>query len=231
MLTDDIKQAIQGAYTRFLEQKGLKARYGQRLMIAEVARSLGNIETDEDNERCGDPAVVAVEAGTGTGKTVAYSLASIPIARAAEKRLVIATATVALQEQIVNKDLPDIIKNSGLKFSYALAKGRGRYLCLSRLDHWLDSHGQERRQADMLADQGYHLDVSDEHKELFGDMLDRLSRGRWDGDRDSWPEAIEDSTWRIITTDHTQCMGRRCGHYDSCSFYKAREGLEKVEIV
>ena len=231
MLTDDTKQAIQGAYTRFLEQKGLKARYGQRLMIAEVARGLGNIETGDDNERSGDPAVVVVEAGTGTGKTVAYSLAAIPVARAAEKRLVIATATVALQEQIVNKDLPDIIKNSGLKFSYALAKGRGRYLCLSRLDHWLDSHGQERRQADMLAEQGYHIDVSDEHKELFGDMMDRLSRGRWDGDRDSWPDAIEDSTWRIITTDHTQCMGRRCGNYDSCSFYKAREGLEKVDVI
>lgn len=231
MLTEDLKQAIQGAYSRFLEQKGLKARYGQRLMIAEVARSLGNIETDEDNERSGDPAVVAVEAGTGTGKTVAYSLAAIPIARQAEKSLVISTATVALQEQIVHKDLPDIIHNSGLKFSYALAKGRGRYLCLSRLDHWLDSHGQERRQADMLAEQGYHLDVNDEHKELFGEMLDRLSRGRWDGDRDSWPEAIEDSTWRIITTDHTQCMGRRCGNYDSCSFYKAREGLEKVDVI
>lgn len=131
MLTDDIKQAIQGAYTRFLEQKGLKARYGQRLMIAEVARGLGNIETGDDNERSGDPAVVVVEAGTGTGKTVAYSLAAIPVARAAEKRLVIATATVALQEQIVNKDLPDIIKNSGLKFSYALAKGRGA-ICACR---------------------------------------------------------------------------------------------------
>jgi len=231
MLSDELKQAIQAAYSRFLEQKSLKARYGQRLMIAEVARGLGNIQTDENNERSGDPAVVVVEAGTGTGKTVAYSLAAIPVARQAEKRLVIATATVALQEQIVDKDLPDIIKNSGLKFTYALAKGRGRYLCLSRLDHWLESHGQEQRQADMLAEQGYHLDASDEHKELFGEMMDRLARGRWDGDRDSWPEAVEDSAWRIITTDHTQCLGRRCGNYDSCSFYKAREGLEKVDVI
>src|SRR5690554_6702392 len=134
MLSDEIKNTIQSAYTRFLDSKGLKARYGQRLMIAEVAKTLGTIAVDEEGKRSGDPAVLAIEAGTGTGKTVAYSLAAIPIAKAAGKRLVVATATVALQEQIVDKDLPDIIKNSGLHLSYALARGRGRYLCLSKLD-------------------------------------------------------------------------------------------------
>src|SRR5690554_702541 len=117
MLSDELKNTIQGAYTRFLDKKGLKARYGQRLMIAEVAKVLGNIAVDEEGKRSGEPAVVAIEAGTGTGKTVAYSLAAIAAARAAGKRLVIATATVALQEQIVDKDLPDIIKNSGLHFT------------------------------------------------------------------------------------------------------------------
>ncbi len=231
MLTDELKQAIQSAYGRFLDSRSLKSRYGQRQMIAEVARGLGNIEVDEEAQRTGDPAVVVVEAGTGTGKTVAYSLAAIPVAKAAGKRLVISTATVALQEQIVSKDLPDLVRNSGLQFSYALAKGRGRYLCLSRLDHWLDSHEQTRRQADLLAEDGYSLEVSDENLELFARMMDQLARGRWDGDRDSWPDAIEDPAWRIITTDHTQCMGRRCGSYDSCSFYKAREGLEKVDVI
>ncbi len=80
--------------------------------------------------------MVAVEAGTGTGKTVAYSLAAIPTAKAAGKRLVIATATVALQEQNrATRICPDLMRNSGLNFSFALAKGRGRYLCLSKLDH------------------------------------------------------------------------------------------------
>ncbi len=83
---------------------------------------MGCIAVDDEGKRSGEPAVLAIEAGTGTGKTVAYSLAAIPAARAAGKRLVIATATVALQEQIVDKDLPDIIKNSGLNFTYALLK-------------------------------------------------------------------------------------------------------------
>ncbi|HBZ99513.1 MAG TPA: ATP-dependent DNA helicase DinG, partial [Pseudomonas sp.] len=104
MLSTELKSQIQGAYTRFLEAKGLKARYGQRLMIAEVAKVLGTVKVDDEGRRSSEPAVVAVEAGTGTGKTVAYSLAAIPTAKAAGKRLVIATATVALQEQIVHKD-------------------------------------------------------------------------------------------------------------------------------
>lgn len=118
MLSTELKTQIQGAYTRFLEAKGLKPRYGQRLMIAEVAKMLGAIKADDEGRRDGEPAIVAVEAGTGTGKTVAYSLAAIPAAKAAGKRLVIATATVALQEQIVHKDLPDLMRNSGLDFSF-----------------------------------------------------------------------------------------------------------------
>ncbi|HAC69159.1 MAG TPA: ATP-dependent DNA helicase DinG, partial [Pseudomonas sp.] len=95
MLSTELKTQIQGAYTRFLEAKSLKPRYGQRLMIAETAKGLGAITQDGEGHREGEPAVVAVEAGTGTGKTVAYALAAIPAAKAAGKRLVIATATVA----------------------------------------------------------------------------------------------------------------------------------------
>ena len=72
--------------------------------------------------------------GTGTGKTIAYAVAAIPVARALNKRLVVATATIALQEQFVNKDLPDIRRHTGLDFSFTRAKGRRRYVCLSKLD-------------------------------------------------------------------------------------------------
>jgi ATP-dependent DNA helicase DinG len=126
MLSTELKSQIQGAYSRFLEAKGLKARYGQRLMIAEVAKVLGTIKTDDEGRRESEPAVVAVEAGTGTGKTVAYSLAAIPTAKAAGKRLVIATATVALQEQIVHKDLPDLMRNSGLLHLLSILKKYNR---------------------------------------------------------------------------------------------------------
>ncbi|TLX53045.1 ATP-dependent DNA helicase DinG [Stutzerimonas nosocomialis] len=231
MLSTELKSQIQGAYTRFLEAKGLKPRYGQRLMIAEVAKVLGAIETDEEGRREGEPAVVAVEAGTGTGKTVAYSLAAIPTAKAAGKRLVIATATVALQEQIVNKDLPDLMRNSGLNFSFALAKGRGRYLCLSKLDVLLQEGQAQSATAQLFEEEGFGIDVDEVSQKLFNSMIEKLAGNRWDGDRDAWPEALEDPVWARLTTDHSQCTGRHCPNFQQCSFYKAREGMTKVDVI
>ena len=142
MLSDDLKQQIQQAYSTFLEKKKLKPRYGQRLMIAEIAKGLAGVPQDADGKRNGDGHVVVVEAGTGTGKTLAYLLGVMPVAKAMGKKVVLATATVALQDQVVNKDIPEILRNSGFSFSYALAKGRGRYLCLSKLDR-LMTPGQD----------------------------------------------------------------------------------------
>lgn len=101
MLTDDLKKTIQGAYTEFLNSKDLKARYGQKLMIAEIAKTLGSIHLNEEEERDSEGHICVVEAGTGTGKTVAYLLAALPIAKAMGKKLVVSTATVALQEQVI----------------------------------------------------------------------------------------------------------------------------------
>lgn len=231
MLSNELKTQIQGAYSSFLEAKALKPRYGQRLMIAEVAKVLGSIEVDEEGHRSGEPAVVAVEAGTGTGKTVAYSLAAIAAAKAAGKRLVIATATVALQEQIVNKDLPDILRNSGLSFSFTLAKGRGRYLCLSKLDMLLQEGQTQNSTAQMFAEEGFRIDVDENGLKLLTQMMERLAGNRWDGDRDSWNEAIEDTDWSRVTTDHSQCTKRHCPNFQQCAFYKAREGMTKVDVI
>lgn len=231
MLSAELKSQIQGAYTRFLEAKELKPRYGQRLMIAEVAKALGAIKEDEEGHREGEPAVVAVEAGTGTGKTVAYSLAAIACAKASGKRLVIATATVALQEQIVHKDLPDLLRNSGLAFSFALAKGRGRYLCLSKLDVLLQEGQAQSATAQLFADDGFNIDVDETSSKLFNQMIERLAGNRWDGDRDSWPEAIDDAHWAQLTTDHSQCTNRHCPNFQQCAFYKAREGMTKVDVI
>ncbi|MGH8436873.1 MAG: DEAD/DEAH box helicase, partial [Pseudomonas sp.] len=184
MLSTELKSQIQGAYSRFLEAKSLKPRYGQRLMIAEIAKVLGAITVDDEGRRDSEPAVVAVEAGTGTGKTVAYSLATIPIAKAAGKRLVIATATVALQEQIVFKDLPEVMRNSGLNFSFALAKGRGRYLCLSKLDMLLQEGEAQSATAQLFAEEGFKIEVDEGSQKLFTRMVERLAGNQWDGDRD-----------------------------------------------
>jgi len=111
MLNEDTKAEIQAAYRAVLAGKDLRARYGQRLMIAEIARYLGEI-TENDGQRTSAHKACVLEAGTGTGKTLAYLLAAIPVARQLGKQLVVSTATVALQDQIVNKDLPDLKAHS-----------------------------------------------------------------------------------------------------------------------
>lgn len=221
MLSEEVKERIQSAYRSWLTGKGFRPRHGQRLMIAEIARRLCTTE--------GEP-IAVVEAGTGTGKTVAYALAAIPIAQALDKTLVIATATVALQEQIVLRDLPEIIRQSGLEFSYALAKGRSRYLCLSKLDQLLSGSEPEPATLALYPDEQL-THVGEQASQLYQELLQALAEDRWDGDRDQWPHGIDDVDWQRITTDHGQCSGRRCPHVRQCSFFKAREQIGKVDVI
>ena len=106
MLTQELKEQIQSLYRECLKAMSLRPRYGQRHMIAAIARSLGEIHEGDDGNRDNQAGIAVVEAGTGTGKTLAYLLAALPVALAKERKLLISTATVALQEQILNKDLP-----------------------------------------------------------------------------------------------------------------------------
>ncbi len=230
MLSENLKKQIQSGYTRFLESKGLKARYGQKLMIAEVARTLGGIELGDEGERLSEGHVCVVEAGTGTGKTVAYLLAAIPVAKALGKKLVISTATVALQEQIVHKDLPDLKQHSDLSFSFGLAKGRGRYLCLSKLDRVLMEHESALNPTRAL----YEDEVPQAGAEaikLYSSMMESLAANHWDGDRDNWPQTVEQEDWGRVTTDHRQCSGRRCSNVSACSFFKSRDSLGSVDCI
>lgn len=230
MLTDSVKKQIQGAYSKFLENKNLKSRYGQKLMIAEIAKTLGNIELDEENVRESAGHICVVEAGTGTGKTIAYLLPSIAIAKALGKKLVVSTATVALQEQIVYKDLPELHRHSDLSFSFALAKGRGRYLCLSKLDNLLAEYESGLNPTKALYEDELPS-VTAQGIKIYQSMMEALASNKWNGERDTWPQALEQEEWQIITTDHRQCTGRRCSNVSSCSFFKARDSLHSVDCI
>lgn len=229
-LTDDTKQTIQQAYRDVLAGKDIKARYGQRLMIAEIARYMGGI-TSDDGQRTSPPAACVVEAGTGTGKTLAYLISAIPVAKALGKTLVISTATVALQDQIVNKDLPDLRKHSKMDFNWTLAKGRGRYLCMSRLETRLhdEGNGDSDTMPLFLMDEPGKQEPGT--RAFFEDMLASYGARKWDGDRDHWPDQIPDDIWRQVTTDHRQCTNRHCSYFDSCAFFDARKDLDNADII
>jgi ATP-dependent DNA helicase DinG len=229
LLTDELKERIREAYNAIVESKSLSPRWGQRQMIAEVANTLARIPP-QGEAGVGAPAVCVIEAGTGTGKTIAYAVAAIPLAQALGKRLVVATATIALQAQFVNKDLPDIRASSGLGFSYVLAKGRRRYICLSKLDRQLAAGAPDSDLLPLYPDEMV-APAAAEARPVYDAMLNALGRGEWDGDRDNWPESVSEEIWYSVTTDHGQCSGRRCPNIGQCSFFRARDALQNADII
>lgn len=212
-LTDELKAEIQLAYRTWLASRGFKPRRGQRQMIADIARAL----TEGGDRLC------VVEAGTGTGKTIAYCLAAIPIAQALDKRVVIATATVALQEQVVLRDLPDMQRHAKLDFTFTLAKGRGRYVCLKRLDDRMALKGDAE---DQLFDPPDADDLA-----IYGRLQSAFGSGSWDGELDSWPEALPRNLWLPITNDRAGCSAGRCSHYHHCPFFRARRQVAEADVV
>lgn len=218
MIPDDIRTEIQKTYTEFLEALGHRPRSGQKQMIAAIARRLMHSQPISK--------IIAVEAGTGTGKTLAYLLSALPIARHLGKTLVVSTGTVALQEQLIYKDIPDIISKTKMRFGYSLVKGRGRYLCQLKLDQMLSGveHGD---QMGMYLDGDISTFRGDSLK-LYQSMDAALRQQEWDGDRDSWDDPVDEQDWRPLTSDRYQCLGRTCDHVANCTFFKARNELEDV---
>jgi len=185
-------------------------------MVAQTAKILaGNFEK---SRRIG-----VIEAGTGTGKSLAYCLGAIPLSLSLGKKLCISTATVALQEQLLNKDLPMFRQYSGLNFDYAVIKGRGRYICASKLELAADSHASQ--------DQAVWQNVPDKKdlllvKELWQAWLDK----KWDGERDSWPTTISNTLWFQIQCDKFTCSKQMAAHRQ-CPFHKAREIIDKLDVL
>jgi len=233
MIPEDIKTRIQAAYRQLLEQQSLRPRYGQRQMIAAIANTLSDIPpaTDGDDEMPEHRRPICViEAGTGTGKTLAYLLGAIPLAQHLGRKVVISTATVALQEQIMLKDIPDLIAHSDLEFSYTLAKGRGRYVCLSRLDLLLQDNASQRAMEELFGE-ALERPGGEYDRVLYQEMLERISSGHWHGDRDDWDGVISDMDWSPVTVEAGQCAGPKCSNFSRCCFYQAREAVQTADCV
>ena len=222
MLEQSIKETIQQGYRQFLKSRDLKPRLGQKQMIAAIANSLGHSDADK---RLG-----VIEAGTGTGKTVGYLLSALPIARAKEKTVVVATGTIALQEQLILKDIPDLLEASGWNHQVALVKGRGRYVCNMRLEQCLDAIKSKEAGLFLFEDE-MPFNPNAQSEALYQELSESLENNSWDGDRDAWDTRIPDIDWQTLTVDHRQCTGRRCQFVDQCPFFKARAELEEADCI
>ena len=226
----DTQQKIQEGYSKFLESNCLRPRVGQKQMISLVANTLGNIKQDASGQRSSDNGICVVEAGTGTGKTIAYLLSTLPLARLMGKQVVISTGTVALQEQLVNKDIPMLLKSANWDCNISLVKGRGRYLCPLRLEQYLDG-AKAKENGLFLFDDEINFNPSDSIIKKYREMDEALNEKEWLGDRDSWSGIIGDVEWKPLTINRSQCTGRKCRHIKKCCFFKARDDIEKSECI
>ncbi len=228
MLSETIKKDIREAYNRVVAGKNFVSRLGQRSMIAEIAKSLEpllNLNLNEENNP-----VCIIEAGTGIGKTLAYMASVIPIGLVANKKIIISTATIALQEQLVEKDLPEFKEYSGIEFDFLLLKGRRRYVCLSKLDLITQDYKNSFASLPMYPDEESTISKPD-HKQTYEAMIEALTLGKWDGDLDNWQDNLHGDVWRSVTADHNECTGRRCPNISSCYFFQARHGLEEADVL
>jgi ATP-dependent DNA helicase DinG len=222
LLDQSTKETIQQGYRQFLKSRDLKPRLGQKQMIAAIANSLGHSDADK---RLG-----VIEAGTGTGKTVGYLLSALPIARAKEKTVVVATGTIALQEQLILKDIPDLLEACDWDHQVALVKGRGRYVCNMRLEQCLDAIKSKEAGLFLFEDE-MPFNPNAQSEALYQELSESLENNSWDGDRDAWDTRIPDTDWQTLTVDHRQCTGRRCQFVDQCPFFKARAELEEADCI
>lgn len=215
MLSDSLKKEIRSNYdliTQSLPQ--FKARKAQNYLIAEIAKVLAG-EYDKSRR------ILVAEAGTGIGKSLAYILAGLPVALRNNKKLIISTATVTLQEQLVTKDLPFFLRHSALKFNFTLAKGRQRYCC----EHKLLNFQQDNQQGFLFTEKPQASDI---------DLLKRLQKayleGKWDGDQDAWPTPIPRRLWQQIVSDKHSCKKSLANHRQ-CPFHRSRESINKADVI
>lgn len=235
MIPDAVKEAIQGGYSSFLQKKGLKARSSQRQMIADITRFLFE-EYQKQEKGVESESVCVIEAGTGTGKTLAYLSAAIPVAQYLGKNLIISTATITLQEQLVNKDLPAFRDNSGLDFDFALAKGRGRYLCLARLETVMAFAEGGSENGDLFAGiQGAQEPQEQRATQIAPEKLIELFQSfatyAWSGEFDDLSEQLEPAQRALLTADNRSCTSRACSHYSNCPYFKSRNEWDKVDVL
>jgi ATP-dependent DNA helicase DinG len=222
MLSTRLKATIRQTYRQISDGlPGFVPRKEQNFLVAEIAKTLTG---EYDKQR----RILVAEAGTGIGKSLSYAQGAIPVARLTQKKLVISTATVALQEQLIHKDLPFYHRHSELPFRFMLVKGRQRYCC----EHLLEQAASGVEMANFEIDFGTlsKHKPSDSDKDRFARLWQAYTDGNWDGDRDNWPEPISDACWQHIAADRHTC-NKALSHHQHCPFHRARNDMDSADVL
>ena len=178
-------------------------RPGQREMLAFVAT------------RFNEGGVGLVEAGTGTGKSLAYLLPAVRWAVRNGERVVVSTNTINLQEQLVGKDLVIASRVLGEDFRWALAKGRANYVSI--------------RRAHLAAESAPALFPDDRSREL-ASLLEWMD-GTEDGSRSDLPYVPSPDVWEEVRSDTDACLRAKCPHFQECHYQRSRRAAAAADLL
>lgn len=210
-LADLLQAAVSGV--------GGTDRPGQVAMAQAVEQA---VERDEH---------LLVQAGTGTGKSLAYLVPALAHAVATGKPVVVATATLALQAQVVDRDLPRVVEALapllGRRPRYGLVKGRRNYLCRHKLVGGFPADDDDTLFA------GTSISRAQAASRL-GEEVVRLrawSDETASGDRDELVPGVSERAWRQVSVSARECLGSRCPLAAECFVEQAREAAREADVV
>ncbi|MGC1272947.1 MAG: helicase C-terminal domain-containing protein [Planctomycetaceae bacterium] len=171
---------------------------------------------------------LVVEAGTGVGKSFAYLVPAILAAVAdrsasskkggkdERRRVVVSTQTISLQEQLIQRDIPFLRSVMPVEFSAVLAKGRGNYISLRRLE------GAVKKSDNLFEADELRYELS-RVADWAGDTTD--------GSRSDLPFRPHPKVWDEVASEHGNCLGRRCPTYQDCFYYAARRRVSNADVI
>jgi ATP-dependent DNA helicase DinG len=190
--------------------KNFEYRPQQQQMAVAVARALANRQH------------LVVEAGTGVGKSLAYLAPAILFAVGKQKKAIISTHTINLQEQLTQKDLPLLERVLPVRFSYTMLKGRGNYLCSKRL-------AKAMQQPDSL----FTSPEAEELKRIY-----EWSKKTEDGSLSDFETEPDPKVWAHVCSERGLCSPKICGHQSEfaqqngvCFFQRARKRILSADVL
>lgn len=200
-----------------VEHIGGARREGQVRMTNAVARALATHRH------------LAVQAGTGTGKSMAYLVPAIEHAQRTDSTVVVSTATIALQNQLVGRDLPRLVEAlDGVVDrtpSFAIVKGRSNYVCLQRVGQ---AEADDAAQPSLDSGSPVELTELGAHMQRVRDFAQDSDTG----DRDDLVPGVPDTVWRAVSVTAKECIGAsRCPFGADCFAEKARAEASDVDVV